>query len=99
MFALCGNPTGRAFAKLRKNGLAESFAVCEKRGMANPSSEFAAKAGISVSYASEILSGARTPSLTLAISIFQKTGRKFGPISEATDEQIATMAEVYGVAA
>lgn len=59
----------------------------------------ARNAGISVSYASMILSGQRPPSLTTAISIFRKTGRKFGPIATATDEDIEVMERVYGAAA
>jgi transcriptional regulator with XRE-family HTH domain len=61
--------------------------------------ELAEQAGISPSYAHMILSGDRTPSLTTAISIFRKTGLKFGPIKTATDDDIEVMARVYGQAA
>jgi transcriptional regulator with XRE-family HTH domain len=61
--------------------------------------EFAAQAGISMGYASMILRGKRVPPLTTAISIFRKTGRKFGPIATATDEDIEVMERVYGAAA
>lgn len=60
---------------------------------------FAAQAGISVPYASQLLSGARVPSRSLAIAIFQKTGRKFGPVSDLTDDDIATLARIEGLAA
>lgn len=50
--------------------------------------EFATKAGISVPYASELLSGKRTPSTRLAIDIFRRTGQRFGPIVGATDAEI-----------
>lgn len=60
---------------------------------------FAATAGISVPYASQLLSGARVPSRPLAISIFQRTGRKFGPIAQLSDEDIATLARIDGLAA
>jgi transcriptional regulator with XRE-family HTH domain len=61
--------------------------------------ELADRAGISLPYASQILSGARSPSLTMAIGIFRKTGLKFGPIAQATPEDIEVMARVYGEAA
>lgn len=61
--------------------------------------ELAEQAGISPSYAHMILSGDRTPSLTRAIDIFRKTGLKFGPIANATAEDIEVMARVYGLAA
>lgn len=56
-------------------------------------------AGISKSYASEILSAARTPSRPLAITIFRRTGRKFGPIAGLSDEDIATLERIEGLAA
>lgn len=61
--------------------------------------ELSAAAGISLSYAHMILNEKRTPSLTTAIHIFRKTGHKFGPIANASDDQIEVMAQVYGVAA
>lgn len=50
--------------------------------------EFAAVAGISIPYASELLSGKRTPSTRLAIDIYRRTGRKFGSIVTASDADI-----------
>lgn len=61
--------------------------------------EFATAAGISVPYASQILRGERTPSQQLAISIYRKTGRKFGPIAQATDEEIDVLERVQDRAA
>lgn len=61
--------------------------------------ELAGKTGISLPYASQLLSGKRTPSPTLAIAIFRKTGLKFGPIAQASEEDIEAMARVYGEAA
>jgi hypothetical protein len=60
---------------------------------------FAAQAGISIPYASQILSGVRTPSRPLAISIFQRTGLKLGPIAQLSDDDIATLARIDGIAA
>lgn len=53
--------------------------------------EFAAAAGISIPYASEILSGKRVPSQRLAIDIFKRTGRRFGAIAGASDDEIAVL--------
>jgi transcriptional regulator with XRE-family HTH domain len=50
-------------------------------------------AGISVSYASMILSGRRQPPLSTALSIYDKTGLQFGPLKGATTEDIAEMRE------
>lgn len=62
-------------------------------------SDFATAAGISKSYASEILSGVRVPSRSLAITIFLRTGMKFGPISSLADEDIHTLVRIEGAAA
>jgi transcriptional regulator with XRE-family HTH domain len=60
----------------------------------NSPTEFAAAAGISIAYASEILAGKRTPSTRLAIDIFKRTGRKFGSIIAASDDDIAVLDRV-----
>lgn len=60
--------------------------------------DFAKAAGISVPYASQILNG-RAPSIATAISIYRKTGRKLGPIADASDEDIEATARVHGIAA
>lgn len=58
-------------------------------------SELSAAAGISMGYASDILSGKR-PSLgrPLAIHIYRKTGWKHQSITGLTEEQIATLEEI-----
>lgn len=56
--------------------------------------EMAKAAGISVPYASQILSGQRCPSRGLAISIFRATGRKFGPIEALSDADIDTLERI-----
>lgn len=61
--------------------------------------ELADRAGISVPYSSQLLSGQRAPSMALAISIFRKTGRKFGPIAKATDDEIDVLERVQDRAA
>lgn len=47
-------------------------------------------AGISVSYANEILSKKRTPSRALAIHIYRKTGWRHESIAELSEEDMAT---------
>lgn len=51
-------------------------------------SNLATSAEISKSYASEILSGVRQPSRSLAIHIYRKTGWRHALIADLTDEQI-----------
>lgn len=46
------------------------------------------KAGISLSYASEIVNGKRDPSRSLAIHILRKTAWRHPVIAALTDEQI-----------
>lgn len=50
--------------------------------------DLAAAAGISISYASEILTGKRTPSRALAIHIFRKTEWRHDSIAALTDEEL-----------
>jgi len=47
--------------------------------------------GISLPYASQILSGARPWTRRLAIEVYRKTGVKAGPIARATDDEIAVL--------
>lgn len=56
--------------------------------------ELADKAGISKSYASEILSGARDPSRPLAIHIFRKAGWKHPLIADLTDAHLEMLEEI-----
>lgn len=53
--------------------------------------DLAGKLGVSVAYASQLLSGARKPSLELAIRLFDKAGVQLGPLVGATDEEIETL--------
>jgi hypothetical protein len=58
----------------------------------------AKSAGISVPYASQILSGVKTPTQAMALRIFRATGHKVAPIAEASDEEIATLERFQGAA-
>lgn len=53
--------------------------------------DFAAKAGISISYASQLLSKdlskRRVPTVEMALMIYKKTGVKLGLLSAATDTE------------
>ena len=53
--------------------------------------ELADKAGISKSYASEIVNGKRPPSRPLAIHIFRSLGWKHPTIAALTEAQISTL--------
>jgi transcriptional regulator with XRE-family HTH domain len=44
---------------------------------------FAAKAGVSVSYASQLIGGSRQPTVEKAADIYRRTGRKFGVLAVA----------------
>lgn len=70
--------------------------MCEQCGMAKPTtSELAAKAGISKSYASEILSGKReTLGRPLAIHILRRTGWRHDSIADLTAEQIDLLEQI-----
>ncbi|WP_168196019.1 helix-turn-helix transcriptional regulator [Novosphingobium sp. EMRT-2] len=50
--------------------------------------------GISLPYASQIISGKRTPARSLAIHILRTTGWRHGSIAKLTDEQISTLESV-----
>lgn len=69
--------------------------MCEQAGMSNTprTQELADKAGISKSYASEILNG-REPKLPLAIHIMRSTGWRHPVLADLTDEQIAVIEAV-----
>lgn len=54
----------------------------------------AASAGISKSYASEIVNGVRKPARSLAIHIFRKTGWRHSSIADLTADQIDTLETV-----
>jgi len=56
--------------------------------------ELADKAGISKSYASEIVNGKRPPSRPLAIHILRSTGWRHDILTGLTETQIATLETV-----
>lgn len=56
--------------------------------------KLSAAAGISPSYAHEILSGTRTPSRPLAITIYRKTGLRTAPIAKLSDAEIALLEKI-----
>lgn len=57
-------------------------------------SELADKAGISISYASQIATGARRPSRPLAIHIMRRTGWKHPVLADLSDEQITMLESI-----
>jgi plasmid maintenance system antidote protein VapI len=86
MFAVCAHEIGFAPRRLKNMGLAFPFAICKVVRMSP--TELSAAAGISVPFASQILSGKRKPSRPMAVQIFRRTGQKFGPLSNLTDREI-----------
>lgn len=57
--------------------------------MAISPTELAKRAGISVPYASQLLTGARDkPSLKLALQVYDRTGLQFGFLEGLTPEEI-----------
>ena len=44
--------------------------------------------GCSVPYASQLITGKRPRTVATALRIEEKTGHKFGPIANATDEEV-----------
>lgn len=56
--------------------------------------ELSDAAGISVSYASMILSGDRKPPLGRALSIYDKTGLLFGDLKGLTPDEIRRVREL-----
>jgi transcriptional regulator with XRE-family HTH domain len=53
--------------------------------------DLAGKLGVSVAYASQLLSGARVPSLELALRLFDRANVRLGPLVGASDEEIETL--------
>ncbi len=53
--------------------------------------DLAGKLNVSVAYASQLLSGARKPSLELALRLFDASSVKLGPLAGASDKEIATL--------
>lgn len=80
---------------MRTFGLASKFGMCEQTGMEKPrTTDLANGAGISKSYASEILSGERKPSRPLAIHILRTTGWRHELLSDLSDEQITMLEQI-----
>jgi hypothetical protein len=90
MSAVCNKAKTSAFSLLQHFGVAASFAICNINGMADtPTPTALAKAlGISVPYASQLISTARPWPVSLAIKAFRETGTRFGPITAASDDEI-----------
>jgi hypothetical protein len=55
--------------------------------------EFMAATGLSKSYSSEILSGARVPNIELAARIFEQTGQKFGLAELLADDVLLAISD------
>lgn len=81
--------------------LASNFAVCNVAGMeASPKpTQLAELVNISVPYASQILSGSRTPSDAVAVRVFHAFGLKLGRLIKLTDEEVALFAKMQGIEA
>lgn len=96
MYALCEIQHFKSFVLLRISPLAETFAICEVVLMAEAPSyvDLADKAGISRSYAHQILSTTRKPSLPLAIRIYRKTGWRPSNIADLSGDQIALLEQM-----
>lgn len=76
------------------------LALCKLRGMHELTPTRLSNAvGISVPYASQILTTARTPARPLALRIYREFGLKLGPIAHLSDEDIETLARIEGLAA
>lgn len=64
--------------------------ICEHRGMEKPSLKTAMEvAGISKSYAWDVLNDKQAPSRPLAVHLYRRTGWKHPCIASLTEEQIA----------
>lgn len=73
--------------------LASVFAKCKDEGMDDLTPTSLSKTlGISISYASLILSGQREMPRDMAIRLYRATGMKCGPVTGATDAEIETLA-------
>jgi len=53
--------------------------------------DLAAKLNVSVAYASQLLSGARKPSLELALKFYDEANVRLGPLVGASDDDIAAL--------
>ena len=97
MFARYEVEHGLSFSQVRNKGLHESSSCANDDAMDNllSTGALAEMAGISKSYASDILNGKRpTLNRPLAIHIFRKTGWVHPSIAELTAKQIDTLEQV-----
>src|SRR4249919_1295172 len=95
MFRLCENGRRKSLPNVRTNLLASAFVMCEHWEMLPITySDLAAAAGISRSYANEILNGKRAPSRSLAIHIFRKTEWRHDSIADLTDDQLEMLEQI-----
>lgn len=89
MFAVCNTAQPKAFANPQTFPLAFWLALCKPSNMEISPTELADRAGISVPYASQLLSGRRkTLSLEMAVKIYDATGLQFGLLAGMTPEEI-----------
>jgi hypothetical protein len=85
---VCENSAQKSAGHVQTFALVLWFVMCEQPGMEKPTvTTLATRAGISKSYACEIL-GDRQPARPLAIHIFRTTGWKHPVIADLTREQI-----------
>jgi plasmid maintenance system antidote protein VapI len=54
--------------------------------------------GCSLPYASQLIAGKRPRKVATALRIEEKTGHKFGPIANATDEEVSLLRKFGEVA-
>lgn len=60
--------------------------------------DLARELGCSVPYASQLIAGKRPLKVATALRIAEKTGHKFGPIANATDEEVRLLRKFGEVA-
>lgn len=60
--------------------------------------DLAKELGCSVGYASQLITGTRPRTVATALKIAAKTGHRFGPIANATDEEVNLLQKFAEVA-
>lgn len=58
--------------------------------------EFSEATGVGSAFASLVLAGKRKMPRRLAIKVYRSTGKKLGPIADATDAEIAVLEKFEG---
>jgi transcriptional regulator with XRE-family HTH domain len=94
MFALCERRAEKSLRSVQTKAVDGKFALCKLMGMDKPitPTELAAALGISVSYASQLLSGARsTGSSDIALGAFRLFGLKLGLLADMTDDDVSKL--------